>query len=74
MVMPRSFPQEQYRGIKTIVIKSLRLLRALAKGNEQVQKRIYGRMDSLLKVKVVESEVAMTLKEVRGCISTLLCR
>ncbi len=58
--------QEQYRGIKTIVIKSIRLLKALAKGNDVVQKRIYDRMDSLLKVRVVESEIALALKEVKS--------
>ena len=56
--------QEQYRGIKTIVIKNIRLLKALAKSNEVVQKRIYDRMDTLLKVRVVESEIALALKEV----------
>ena len=57
--------QEQYRGIKTIVIKSLQLLRALSKGNDLVQRRIYERMDNLLKVRVVEAEIAVALKEVR---------
>lgn len=56
--------QEQYRGIKTIVIKSLQLLKALAKGNDLVQRRIYDRMDGLLKVRVVESEAARALREV----------
>ena len=51
-------------GIKTIVIKSIRLLKALARGNDVVQKRIYDRMDTLLKVRVVESEIALALKEV----------
>lgn len=57
--------QEQYRGIRTIVVKSIHLLRYLAKGNDLVQKRIYDRMDALLKVQVVESEIASALKEVK---------
>jgi hypothetical protein len=60
-----SFIQEQYRGTKTIVVKSFGLLRALARGNDIVQRRIYDRMDSLLKVRVVEAEACMALKEVR---------
>ena len=47
------------------MIKSIRLLKALARGNDVVQKRIYDRMDTLLKVRVVESEIALALKEVR---------
>ena len=46
------------------MIKSIRLLKALARGNDVVQKRIYDRMDTLLKVRVVESEIALALKEV----------
>ncbi len=55
---------EQYRGTKAIVIKSARLLKALARGNDSVQKRIYDRMDTLLRIEVVESEIALALKEV----------
>ena len=45
------------------MVKSIRLLRALARGNDAVQKRIYDRMDTLLKIQVVESEIALALKE-----------
>ena len=43
------------------MIKSIRLLKALARGNDVVQKRIYDRMDTLLKVRVVESEESLWL-------------
>ena len=64
--------QEQYRGIKTIVIKNIRLLKALARSNELVQRRIYDRMDTLLRVRVVESEVALVLKEVDVCYNIIV--
>lgn len=57
--------QEQYRGLEVILKKCLRLLKALARGNELVQMRMFERLDILLKIKVVESEVAVALKEVR---------
>ncbi len=56
--------QEQYRGMEEILKKSLQLLKALARGNDLVQMRMFERLDTLLKIKVVESELAITLKEV----------
>ena len=56
--------REKYRGTREVVTRSLRLLSALARGNDLVQRRIYDRMDTLLKVKGVEREVATTLTEV----------
>lgn len=58
--------QEQYRGIQTVVKKSLKLLEALANGNDLVQRRIFDRMDSLLKVEAVECQIASVLKKVRS--------
>lgn len=56
--------QEQYRGLEVILKKCLKLLRFIARGNDLVQVRIFERLDILLKIKVVESDVAMALKEV----------
>lgn len=58
--------QEQYRGIQTVVKKSLKLLEALANGNDLVQRRIFDRMDSLLKVEAVECQIASVLKKVKS--------
>jgi len=56
--------QEQYRGLELILKKCLGLLKALARGNDFVQLRMFERLDILLKIKVVESDVAVALKEV----------
>ena len=56
--------QEQYRGIEEILKKSLKLLQALAKGNDVVQMRMFERLDTLMKIKVVESDLSICLKEV----------
>ena len=56
--------QEQYRGIEEILKKSLKLLRFLARGNDTVQIRMFDRLDTLLRIKVVESDLAIALKEV----------
>ena len=47
-----------------ILKKCLGLLKALARGNDFVQLRMFERLDILLKIKVVESDVAIALKEV----------
>ena len=60
-----SVVQEQYRGLELILKKCLGLLKALARGNDFVQLRMFERLDILLKIKVVESDVAVALKEVR---------
>ena len=57
--------QEQYRGLELILKKCLGLLKALARGNDFVQLRMFERLDILLKIKVVESDVAVALKEVQ---------
>ena len=59
------YEQEQYRGIEEILKKSLKLLKSLARGNDVVQMRMFERLDTLLKIKVVESDLAIALKEVR---------
>jgi len=46
------------------MIKCVHLLKALAKDNDLVQRRIYDRMDALLRLKVIESDIALLLKEV----------
>ena len=50
--------------MEEILKKSLQLMKVLARGNDLVQMRMFERLDTLLKIKVVESELAITLKEV----------
>ena len=50
--------------MEEILKKSLQLMKALARGNDLVQMRMFKRLDTLLQIKVVESELAITLKEV----------
>jgi len=47
-----------------VLKKCLKLLKALARGNDVVQMRIFERLDNLLKIKVVEQDLAVALKEV----------
>jgi len=56
--------QEQYRGLEIILKKCLKLLKALAHSNDLVQMRMFERLDNLLHIKVVESDLAIALKEV----------
>lgn len=63
------FSQEQYRCLEGILKKCLKLLASLARANDFVQMRMFERLDILLKIKVVESEVAIALKEVSFIIS-----
>lgn len=44
--------------------KCLKLLKALAHGNDLVQMRMFERLDNLLHIKVVESDLSIALKEV----------
>jgi len=60
--------QEQYRGVELILRKCLGLLKALARGNDFVQLRMFERLDILLNIKAVESDVAVALKEVAGLV------
>lgn len=55
---------EQYRGIESVLKKSLKLLRYIARGNNVVQMRLFERLDSLLEIRVVEADLAVALKEV----------
>jgi len=55
---------DQYVELRMIMIRCVRLLKALAKDNDLVQRRIYDRMDLLLRVKGFESEIALLLQEV----------
>ena len=50
--------------METILKKCLKLLKALARGNDLVQMRIFERLDNLLKIKVVEVDMAVALREV----------
>ena len=52
--------------MELILKKCLGLLKALARGNDFVQLRMFERLDILLKIKAVESDVAVALKEVRA--------
>jgi len=65
--------QEQYRGLELILKKCLGLLKALARGNDFVQLRMFERLDILLKIKVVESDVAIALKEVPRLSFNICC-
>lgn len=56
--------QEQYAGMTDIFKKTLYLLRLLARENDAVQHHIFERLDILLEVRVVESDLAMALREV----------
>ena len=55
---------EQYKGLEEIMKKSLHLLKAIARGNGVVQGRMFERLDAMLRIKVVESDLAIALKEV----------
>ncbi|KAL5022859.1 hypothetical protein ScPMuIL_002014, partial [Solemya velum] len=54
----------QYSGMKDIFKKALYLLKLLARENDKVQMHLFDRLDVLLDVKVVESDLAIALKEV----------
>ena len=51
--------------METVLKKCLKLLKALARGNDMVQMRIFERLDTLLKIKVVEIDLAVALREVK---------
>ncbi|KAL3860316.1 hypothetical protein ACJMK2_010455, partial [Sinanodonta woodiana] len=55
---------EQYRGMKTVFQKTLYLLQLLIRENVKVKGRIFNRLDTLLDVQVVPSDLALALKEV----------
>ncbi|XP_041375499.1 inositol 1,4,5-trisphosphate receptor type 3-like [Gigantopelta aegis] len=55
---------EQYAGMNQIFKKTLYLLKLLARENDRVQYHIFERLDVLLDVRVVESDLAMALSEV----------
>ncbi|XP_076470932.1 inositol 1,4,5-trisphosphate-gated calcium channel ITPR2-like isoform X2 [Babylonia areolata] len=55
---------EQYAGMTDIFKKTLYLLKLLARENETVQHHIFERLDILLEVRVVESDLAIALAEV----------
>lgn len=59
--------------MKDIFKKTLYLLKLLAKENDSVQSHIFDRLDILLDVKVVESDLAIALKEVRIVKFAILC-
>ena len=53
--------------MRDIFRKTLYLLKLLARENEAVQLHIFERLDILLEVRVVESDLAIALTEVRSC-------
>lgn len=50
--------------MRDIFRKTLYLLKLLAKENDRVQHHIFERLDVLLEVRVVESDLAVALREV----------
>ncbi|XP_055955374.1 inositol 1,4,5-trisphosphate receptor type 1 [Patella vulgata] len=55
---------EQYAGMNAVFKKTLYLLKLLARENDKVQHHIFERLDVLLEVRVVESDLAIALREV----------
>ena len=53
--------------MEIILRKCLALLKALARSNDVVQSRMFERLENLLKIKVVEADMAVALKEVVSC-------
>lgn len=53
--------------MRDIFRKTLYLLKLLARENEVVQHHIFERLDILLEVRVVESDLAIALTEVSSC-------
>jgi len=56
--------QKLYGGMTDIFKKAFYLLKLLARENNRVQYHIMERLDILLDVRVVESDLAIALKEV----------
>lgn len=50
--------------MQDIFKKTLHLLKLLARENERVQLHLFERIDILLDVRIVESDLAISLKEV----------
>ena len=59
-----SHTQDQYSGMRRIFDKSFMLLKCMARGNEQVQQRLFDRIDLLLNVQGAEPKMAECLTEV----------
>ncbi|XP_021341779.1 inositol 1,4,5-trisphosphate receptor type 2-like [Mizuhopecten yessoensis] len=55
---------ELYRGMKDVFKKTFHLVKLLARENDRVQFHLFDRLDVLLDVRVVESDLAIALKEV----------
>lgn len=56
--------QGQYSGIQAIFQKCFLLLKAMARGNPEVQRRLFDRLDMLLTIEGAEAEMAEALTEV----------
>ena len=54
-----------------VIIKSFKLLTALAHGNNSVQQRVFDRIESLLRIKGFEKHIALLLKEVYRLITII---
>ena len=63
--------QDQYKDVKTILQKTLFLLKLLLRENHKVQSIIFEKLDTLLDVKGVESDLALALQEVSVLIHVL---
>jgi hypothetical protein len=55
---------DRYPGMENIFRMSLKLLQYLTRGFDLVQRRVFDRLDGLLRVSLAKAELAMTLKEV----------
>ncbi|VDI71716.1 Hypothetical predicted protein [Mytilus galloprovincialis] len=55
---------ELYRGMRDVFQKTFQLVKLLARENAHVQHHLFERIDVLLDVRVVESDLALALKEV----------
>lgn len=63
--------QEQYQGLQKVFSKTFQLLRAMARGNFEVQRRLFDRLEMLLSKEGAVMELAECLIEV-GDSNTLL--
>ena len=52
--------------MKDVFKKTFHLVKLLARENERVQLHLFERIDILLDVRIVESDLAIALKEVSG--------
>lgn len=54
----------QQPGVQSVIVRAIKLLRALCKGNETVQRRVFDCFDTVLRVKGLENDAALLLRDV----------